>query len=103
MKKKWVNKKLLNAVHKWLGFEGLSFFSELKEKYGKVNCVFTEDGPVPIPHSVHFREGMQVRNFLRGQPECKGWSDHDFDNKWADIIEQVIEMDDPFDKAMEII
>lgn len=94
------SQNLLNIVYEWLGSEGLKFFSDMKEDYGRVDPVYMEGG---IPHPVHFREGMQVRNFLRKQPECKNWTDHQFDDRWADIIEQVIKMEDPFDKAMEIL
>lgn len=91
---------LLDKVYEWLGFEGLSFFSEMKEEHGRVDPILTDE---LIPHPVHFREGMQVRNFLRTLPECSDWTDHNFDDRWVDIINQVIEMDDPFDRAMDIL
>ena len=43
-----------------------------------------------IPHAVHFSEGMQVRNFLRQQPETKDWTDHDFDNRYIPLLNEVI-------------
>ena len=43
-----------------------------------------------IPHIVHFREGMQVRNFMRQSGECNDWSDHEFDDNWVKLIELII-------------
>ena len=70
----------------WLGDEGLKFFKDVKDKHGKVDAVWM-DG---IPHAVHFREGMQVRNFLRSLDECKDWDAHKLDDSWVKIIEDVM-------------
>lgn len=70
-------KSLVEKVRKWLSNDGCKFFVEVLLRSG--NLI-----------SVHFREGMQVRNFLRKQEECKGWDDHDFDNNWINIIEEAI-------------
>lgn len=80
--------KLIFQVRKWLGSDGIGFFSEMKKEYGTVSPVFMEG---KIPHAVHFREGMQVRNFLRGLSECADWSNDDFDNQWAYLIDKTIE------------
>ena len=61
--------ELLQAVRDWLGEGGISFFQECLDEHGRVDPIL---GDGPIPHPVHFREGMQVRNFLRTRPECKG-------------------------------
>ena len=74
---------VVDKLKKWLGDDGITFFKEMKEKHGKVDAVFMEDG---IPYSVHFNEGTQVRNFLRTVPECEEWSTHDFDNKWVNLV-----------------
>lgn len=52
--------------------------------HGSLNVMI----PGEFPHSVHFWEGMHVRNFLRSIPECEGWSDerHDFDERWQDLV-----------------
>ena len=89
-KKRKYSKGLVKEVHKWLGEDGLKFFRETKENYGEVNAVYPEPGIPKIPHAVHFREGMQVRNFLRSLDECKDWDAHELDNTWADIIEAAI-------------
>lgn len=79
--------KLVKRVRKWLGKGGVSFFKSMREKHGSVSPIFMEDG---IPHPVHFREGMQVRNFLRKTGLCKGWGAHDYDNNWMEIIKKAI-------------
>lgn len=104
-----MGQELRHRLRKWLGEDGISFFRKVKEKYGRVDACWVEgdfdDGSEnmtelrkalhqcrhpSIPHSVHFREGMQVRNFLRtifGDT----WTAHDYDNRWATLVEEAIE------------
>ena len=82
--------ELLQAVRDWLGEDGLSFFQECLDKHGRVDPILQVQHPVPHPHPVHFREGMQVRNFLRTRPEYKDWDDHQLDERWSEIIEQAL-------------
>jgi len=77
---------LLTKLEEWLGDEGKEHFQKYYNDYQTVSPVI----PGQIPHPVHFREGMQIRNFLRAQKECKGWNDHDLDNNWAILIEAVV-------------
>lgn len=85
--KKFLSNDLIEKTKKWLGEEGISFFKEIKEKHGEINACWNEGG---IPHPVHFREGMQVRNFMRDTSLCEDWNDHDFDNNWIFLIERII-------------
>jgi len=82
-----ITDSLVGAVTGFLRGEGLAFFRECQEKHGTVSPVLTE-GKMPWP--VHLREGMQVRNFMRKRPECEGWTDHDFDNTWKQVVELAI-------------
>lgn len=90
------SKKIVKATKKWLGEDGKSFFSGVYEKYGTLIAVWMEGGEeginkgFGIPHPVHFREGMQVRNFLRTLDETKKWDAHDFDNRWENIVLKAI-------------
>jgi len=77
---------LILEMKAWLGEDGLSFFAKIKEEYGKVNAVWIERG---IPHPVHFREGMLVRNKLRVLTQGS-WTTNEYDNTWVDIIEECI-------------
>ena len=86
MKKK-ISKKLIKKTKEWLRKDGITFFRGVKEQYGKINAVWLED---KIPHAVHFREGMRVRNFMRSSGLCEGWDDHDFDNNWINLIKKCI-------------
>ena len=86
-KNKNISKVLLDKVEFWLKENGVKHFSDILEKHGKIDAVWM-DGP--IPHPVHFREGMQVRNFLRDQEECASWDDEDFDNNWVAVIEKIL-------------
>lgn len=73
----------------WLRPEGIKFFKDLMEKYKTVAAVYTEYG---IPHCVHFREGMQIRNWMRIQPEFEDKlnDDHWFDNNWIEFTEKCL-------------
>ena len=88
MSTKKLNKNDAKKVKKWLGKKGIKLFFNYKNKYGTVSPVFMESG---IPHAVHFREGMQVRNFLRTLPSCSKWNSEDLDNSWQDIIDLIVE------------
>ena len=82
--------ELVTRTREWLRDVGIKFFQKLIEEHGKINCCYPEPGAPKIPHSVHFREGMQVRNFMRGTGLCDGWSDHDYDDLWIPLIEKVL-------------
>lgn len=77
---------------KWLGDDGIKFFKHILEKYSKVDAIWMEEGN--IPHIVHFREGMQVRNKMRSSGYFENYTDHDFDNNWAKIIVEAIRLYD---------
>lgn len=77
---------LVDAVKTWLGRKGIAFFREIKANHGTVLAVWNEDG---IPHSVHFREGMQVRNKLRELTNYQ-WTAHEYDERWHLIIEECL-------------
>jgi hypothetical protein len=77
---------LVPEIKKWLGIQGINFFKDIKRKYGTLLAVWDEGG---IPHCVHFREGMSVRNKLRELTDGN-WSSNEYDNTWVDIIEECI-------------
>ena len=83
---------LIEKLKIYLGKDGIRFFGHLYGLTGtcspvlKLNC---ERKHIPS-HSVHFREGMVVRNFLRGQDECKDWDSHDYDNNWCELVEIIV-------------
>jgi hypothetical protein len=79
-----------------LGIEGLTFFRQLKERYGSLMTVLPPGDPLGvkgIPWPVHFREGMQIRNWLRDQPESKDWSFEDLEARWPDVVELALKAD----------
>ena len=82
-----ITEEIVKKTKDWLGEDGIKFFKETKEKYGEIAAVYSEGG---IPHSVHFNEGMQVRNFLRSTSLCLNWTHHDLDDNWVKIIEIII-------------
>lgn len=83
---------LVERLKEWLGDDGQDFFTGLKRDHGAINVVLPSlDGKEPrIPHPVHFREGMTVRNWLRQQPECQGWDAHQFDDRWVSLVEEAL-------------
>jgi hypothetical protein len=114
---KYVSTKLIQDLAKWLGPDGMSFFTRCLTQFGTTSPVMSEDEalefygedtaefeeplrpdrvlnykPAKIPHPVHFREGMQVRNWLRSQKECAGWTDHEFDDNWSSLVKRAVAM-----------
>lgn len=84
--------QIVAAVQSWLGKEGIDFFSSLRSKYDTVSPTIRMQlaSGATYPHSVHFREGMAVRNFLRTLPETKGWTAHDYDENWATLVVEAL-------------
>lgn len=80
---------LIPDMRVWLGEDGLDFFRNVKKVHGQLNACWLEDN---IPHSVHFREGMLVRNKLRELTNGT-WSSHEYDDTWVDVIEECIAID----------
>jgi len=82
---------LTDATREFLGEKGTKFFQYLKQAYGTVSPVIPSEDELGVPRAIHFREGMQIRNFLRTLPECKDWTDHDLDDTWVPIILAALE------------
>ncbi len=61
---KKAKKAIIKELIEFLQYDGIAFFQMCLDEYGDINCVWNEHG---IPHSVHFREGMQIRNWMRRQ------------------------------------
>lgn len=78
--------ELVTAVREWLGPTGIQYFREVRATHGELNAVWVEDG---IPHPVHFREGMRVRNKLRELTD-QAWTDEEYDDRWIPIVEAAI-------------
>lgn len=88
-----VTESLVEHVRTWLGKDGLAFFAEMMRDHGTyapvLSVPFGDDSRGPqkrFPHPVHFREGMQVRNAMRGHPDCASWTAHDFDGAWQPVV-----------------
>jgi hypothetical protein len=86
-KKEMSREEIIAGLREWLGPAGTAFFRDIKAKYGTLIACWDEGG---IPHSVHFREGMQVRNQLRTLTN-NSWTAHEYDDRWAELVEKVIE------------
>ncbi len=77
---------LIPALKKWLGEAGTKHFKSIKAEHGRIDAIWDEGG---IPHVVHFREGMQIRNKLRDLTNG-AWTSCEYDNTWKEIIEEAI-------------
>lgn len=79
----------IRSLQKYLGSEGIRFFSHLKGLTGTVSPVLklNFEKKLMTHHSVHFIEGMRIRNFLRGLPELDGC---DYDEIWGELVELAI-------------
>jgi hypothetical protein len=83
---------VLTATYKFLGEENIRWFGHVKGLKGSINTVLHLNyakKKIPV-HPIHFREGMQVRNFLRGLPECKDITFEDMEGYYIEVIEKLI-------------
>jgi hypothetical protein len=77
---------VVSKLHDWLGKNGRHFFRTLAKLYkGDVIPVIRAKGIIPC-HCIHFREGMQIRNYFRGLEECKEWTFDQFENDYPEYI-----------------
>ena len=104
----------IKALLKWLGYDGVAFFSMVQEEYGSLlacwsiplepeppdltplgRAIRNARGVPSIPHSVHFREGMQVRNKMRDLHKVMGYGiqhDHTYDNTWEGAVKACLHL-----------
>lgn len=64
------SKELVNKTKEWLGEEGLKYFREWIEEFGK-DWYFSCKIISGFPYSIHFNDGMSVRNFIRQSNLCE--------------------------------
>ena len=81
-----ITKEIIDGIKTWLGDDGKIFFTKMMLEHGEISPVFNEGR---FPHAVHFREGMQVRNYLR-KNGCEDWDHEDLDNNWEEIVRLAI-------------
>lgn len=108
-----MNKEIVEYVREFLYCKDLlRFFRAVKAYTGRVDSVIgsmealeCDKGEIPnkdeydlgekdIPYPIHFREGMFIRNALRDFELCKNWTDSDFDDNWAPIVEAAIALEE---------
>jgi hypothetical protein len=84
--------QLAERVRAWLGRRELRWFRLLIHRHGEIPlAVRLNFKRKHIPaHPIHWREGMQIRNFLRRQPECAEVSHHDLEDNWRRIVERAV-------------
>lgn len=100
MATKLISEELIAKTRAWLGEDGYNFFKEIKKVHGTYNACWNEGG---ISHMVHFREGMQIRNFMRTSGLCGDWSDHDFDENWLALLEEALELEVPIKSRYDLL
>lgn len=89
-----IESEIVSELYHWLGAEGRGFFRKVKNTFGTVDAVIPanhEMNPLPIPHPIHFREGVQIRNKIRSITQF-AWDSHWYDDKWAGFVESAINL-----------
>lgn len=79
---------IISRLREWLGDDNVRYFRILKSLTGSYSPVLRlnmKRKGVPT-HSVHFHEGMQIRNWMRQQPEFKDWDSQRLDNSWQTLV-----------------
>ena len=82
-----ITQSLVDYIKEHIGQDGIDQFRKIKDVHGRLDAVWMEGA---IPHCVHFREGMQIRNLMRTSGLCEGWDDIDLDNHWMSVVEKCI-------------
>ena len=81
------------AFKKWLGEEGIRYFRHLLGLKGTVVPVLKlnkeKNAGVPA-YPIHLREGMQIRNWLRGNTELWILNSIELDDCYVEILEEAI-------------
>ena len=88
---------IVSQLRQWLGNSGVKQFKQWREKHGTVSPVLFYGS---FPHAVHFREGMQVRNFLRAYFGTR-WTDHEYDDNWQWLVEEAIDSNEPIKETKQ--
>jgi hypothetical protein len=76
----------------WLGYDGVAFFRMCMQEYKTVAPVWVEG---KLPHPVHFREGMAVRNAMRRihtELGARAYGAHFYDNHWQSAVRAALTM-----------
>ncbi len=79
---------IICRLREWLGDDNVRYFRLLKSltgSYSPVLALNVKRKGIPI-HSVHFNEGMQIRNWMRDQPEFKDWTSKGLDGYWETLV-----------------
>lgn len=79
---KKITAEMVESVSNFLQDDGKSYFLKELLAYGSLIHLHVIGG------------GMQVRNHLRQSNLCEGWSDHDYDNNWINVVMKAIAQDE---------
>ena len=94
MKEIKLSENEMSNFKKWLGEEGIRYFRHLKGLKGTVVPVLklNKEKNAGVPAwPVHLREGMQIRNWLRGNTELgKKLDSVELDDCYVSILEEAI-------------
>lgn len=76
------------AFLKWLGEAGVDFFTELWTEHGHIPLVIKTDVP-GYAHPIHFREGMQIRNWMRSNTDIP---EEEMDDRWIEFTVEALQL-----------
>ena len=79
---------IISRLRAWLGDENVRYFQLLKSltgSYSPVLALNVKRKGIPV-YNVHLHEGMQIRNWMRDQPEFEGWDAIRLDNYWQILV-----------------
>lgn len=81
-----------DRLYLFMGEDNVRYMEIIKRLKGTYNCVLKLNAKkrgLPV-HPVHLREGMQIRNWMRDQPEYKTANDNILDSEWMVLLDKTI-------------
>lgn len=68
--------QIVGDLRAWLGDDGVEFFDEMHKQGVALSLA---------------KSKSQVRNYLRTLPACKGWTDHELDDRWGALVRMALQ------------
>lgn len=76
-----------------MGDEDKAFIRRRYAEHGTTRAFMFARADERLPMSLRLMAGMQIRNWMREQPECAGWTFEEFDWNWSALLLRSLGLD----------